>query len=119
MNSRWADIFNHLKQEGFEVYPPATKRGECKKPYIVVKYQGKMELTEISSNVVTYDILLYVPRNCYSEIEDRVRELEISMDKMFPLIRPTHFTTEPYYDDDVKGWMTSTQYENYQKRVRY
>ena len=35
--SRIQDIYLHLKEQGFEVYFPAQKVGECLSPYVVVK----------------------------------------------------------------------------------
>ena len=54
--SIWNDIFNHLKEEGFDVYPPATKKGECKKPYIVVKHGGLFDTNEVSSVYEVYNL---------------------------------------------------------------
>ena len=42
--SRWQDIFLHLKNEGFEIYSPGIKTGECKSEYIVVKNNGSSKL---------------------------------------------------------------------------
>ena len=35
--NRWQDIFLHLKKEGFDVYSPGIKLGECESEYLVVK----------------------------------------------------------------------------------
>lgn len=117
-NSRWSDIFLHLKNKGYEVYPPATKEGECLKPYIVVKDAGTSKVENYSSSLALFDVMVYLPRNSYSKIEPFVRQLEEDMDELFPLIRPAHFKTTSFYDDSVKGWMVSIQYENYQKNKR-
>lgn len=117
-NSRWSDIFLHLKKSGYDVYSPGTKEGECKKPYIVVKGAGISKVPNISSNVALFDLLVYIPKNSYSQLETFVRELEYVMDELWPMIRPAHFQTTPYYDDSVKAWMVSIQYQNYQKNKR-
>lgn len=117
-DSRWSDIYFHLKNSGYDVYPPGIKQGECKTPYIVVKGAGVSKAPGISSNVALFDLLVYVPKNSYSAIETFIRGLEEVMDGMFPMIRPSHYQTTPYYDDAVKAWMVSVQYKNYQKNKR-
>ena len=117
-DSRWSDIFIHLKNKGYDVYPPAIKEGECTSPYIVVKDAGSSKVEGISSSLTLFDVMLYMPRNSYSKIEPFVRQLEADMDELWPMIRPTHFITTSFYDDSVKGWMISIQYENYQKNKR-
>lgn len=118
IDSRWSDIFNHLKNSGFDVYPPGVKGGECKTPYIVVKDAGSQDILTISSKRVLYDIMLYLPRNQYSQIEPYKKRVKESMDGLFPMIRPTNTETASYFDDTVKAWMASIQYQNYQKNTR-
>lgn len=117
-DSRWGDIFLHLKKAGIAVYAPGTKEGECKKSYVVVKGAGTSKVEGISSSAALFDILAYVPKNSYSKIESYVREVENAMDGLWPMIRPTHFQTEPFFDENVKGWMVSIQYVNYRKNKR-
>lgn len=117
-NTRWSDIFKHLERCGYDVYPPATKEGECLADYIVVKDNGMSKSPTVSSSIALYDILLYVPKNQYSTIENKVTTLKEHMDGLWPMIRPTHFVTAPFYDDAVKGWMISIQYQNYRKNNR-
>ena len=38
--SRWQDLYLHLKNKGYDVYAPAQKVGECTEPYLVVKNDG-------------------------------------------------------------------------------
>lgn len=117
-DTRWNDIFKHLKAEGIEVYSPATKTGMCKSPYVVVKDSGDIKTLNASATQRTYDILCYVPKNRYSEVEvyaDRVAEI---MDGLWPMIRPLHDRTEPYLDDTFDAWMTSMMYVNYRKNKR-
>ena len=116
--SRWSDIYKHLKAEGFEVYSPSQKTGECKSPYIVIKDSGLSELSGISSNQQIYEVMCYVPKDKYSELDEFVVTVKNSMDGLFPMIRPVHYQTPSYYDDSVKAHMISIQYLNYQKKVR-
>lgn len=117
-NTRWSDIFNCLKNAGFLVYSPGTKEGECTKPYIVVKDAGASKAPSVSSTVNLYDLLLYIPKNQYSKMEPFIKEAETVMDELWPMIRPTHTRTTAFYDDSVKGFMVSLQYQNYVKNKR-
>lgn len=117
-NSRWKDIFRHLKNLGYDVYPPGNKEGECTKPYIVVKDAGTTKVAGISSSLALFDVMVYMPYNRYSELEEYSRKVEKDMDGLWPMIRPAHFKTTSFYDESVKGYMVSIQYKNYQKNTR-
>lgn len=118
MKTRWEDIFKHLEKAGFDVYPPATKQSECTSMYIVVRHAGTSDALTVSSNRALFDVLVYVPKHEYSKIEAYTRDIQKSMDELFPLFRPVHTTSTPFFDEDVKGWMVSITYVNYQKKRR-
>lgn len=108
----------HLKKRGLHVYAPGTKEGECLKPYVVVKDAGASKSMYAPATAVYYDLLMYVPKNMYSSLETYVKRVEMDMDDLWPMIRPTHTRTTAYFDEDVKGWMVSMQYVNYAKNKR-
>lgn len=113
--SRWADIFKHLKDRGFDVYSPGQHQGECTSPYVVVKDQGRAQLGQFSSARHLYDLLCYVPRDQYSTLDGFVTQVEHNMLSLYPTIKSGHYRTPSFYDDSVKGHMVSTQYINYEK----
>lgn len=113
--NRWGDIYNHLKASGFDVYSPAQHEGECLSKYIVVKLLGSSRISYFSSVSQQYDILIYVPRTEYSEIEDFVASVKQAMKKLEPMIMPMESQTPTFYDDSVKGHMVSIQYRNSRK----
>lgn len=113
--NRWGDIYKHLKSKGFDVYSPAQHEGECITKYIVLKISSSAQISGYSSERCTYDILLYIPKNEYSQIEDFVSEVESAMKELEPMIMSMHYKTAPYYDDQVKGHMVSIQYRNNRK----
>lgn len=117
-NTRWKDIYTHLKNNGFEVYAPDQKEGTCQSKYIVVKQREVVDTNAVSSVQALYDILLYIPKNHFSEIEEFTEEVKESLDKLFPMIRPAHSQTEPFFDANVQGYMTSILYINYRKMKR-
>ena len=115
--SRWQDIVLHLKQNGFDVYSPGVKVGECKSPYIVVKNNGATRYTGISTMIDTYSVMVYVPQQSYSQLEVQVERVKAAMKKLEPLILPHGFQTPSYYDDGFKAHMISVEYRNYKKML--
>lgn len=117
-DTRYKDIFLHLKNKGYAVYTPGQKRGECETKYVVVKDSGSAGVAGISSSGDLYDILLYVPRDYFSQMEKFKEDVKKDMDGLFPMIRPTHFETPSYLDETVQAHMVSVQYINYKKNRR-
>lgn len=113
--SRWQDIYKHLVKEGFDAYSPGQHEGECITPYVVIKDAGATQYGNFSSTRNLYDIMCYVPKEQFSQLEPFVQKLQVAMIKMYPVIRPTHYKTPSFYDDTVKGHMISVQYLNYKK----
>lgn len=114
-DSRWQDIFAHLKKEGFDVYSPGTKTGECTKPYIVVKNNGMNKMISFSSENNLYSVMCYVPENAYSTLEPFVRRVRQSMDKLKPMILYNDSQSPSYLDGTYKAHMVSIEYKNYVK----
>lgn len=114
-NSRWEDIFLHLKEKEFDVYSPGIKLGECKSPYIVVKNNGGNRHASFSSNVDLYSVMCYVPKQNYSKLESLVMEVKKAMKELEPMILPNGVETPSYYDDTYKAHMVSIEYKNYKK----
>lgn len=117
-DSVWQDIFVHLVSEGFDVYSPGTKEGECESQYIVVKNDGSSRHTSFSSDVDLYSIMCYVPQNAYSELEVMVQRVKMAMKKIEPLLLPYGQQTPSYYDDSIKAHMVSIEYKNYKKLLK-
>ncbi len=115
METRWQDIFVNLKNDGFEVYPPAMKVGECESRYLVIKDNGSNPHSSFSTEVQLYTVLCYVPKDEYSQLESFVNEVKESMKKLFPMVRPTGAQTPSFYEDSIKAQMISIDYKNYKK----
>lgn len=116
-DSRWKDIYNHLKENNYDVYSPAQHQGQCLKDYVVIATAESSRFLDYSSQIVYYDLMLYVPQNSYSELEVKFKKLKEVMKELETklLIRYSENDTAPYYDDSVKGYMVSTQYLIYKK----
>ncbi len=115
--SRIQDIYLHLKKKGFEVYFPAQKVGECLSPYVVVKDATTSQYLEYSSTVTYYDLMCYIPKDHFSNLEPFVESVKVAMRELVPMIKPTYSQTQSYYDDSVKAHMISVQYKNYRKII--
>ena len=115
--SRWQDIFLHLRSEGFDIYSPGIKVGECTEEYVVIKNDGSSRYIGISTDVDLYSIMCYVPKQSYSSLEPMVRRIKTSMKKIEPMILPYGMQTPSFYDDALKAHMVSIEYKNYKKML--
>lgn len=113
--SRWQDIFTHLKKAGFDVFSPGTKVGECISEYLVVKNDGSTKHASFSTDVDLYAIMCYVPKDKYSSLEPLVQRVKNSMKGLEPMIKPYGTQTPSYYDDSFKAHMINIEYKNYKK----
>lgn len=114
-DSRWQDIFLNLKNQGFDVYSPGIKTGECVSEYVVVKNDGSSKHTSFSTDVDLYAVMCYVPKNKYSSLEPLVQRVKNAMKRLEPMIKPYGTQTPSYYDDSYKAHMVSIEYKNYKK----
>lgn len=114
-DSRWQDIFTHLKKAGFDVYSPGMKIGECTSEYLVVKNDGSSKHISFSTDVDLYAVMCYVPKEKYSSLEPLVQRVKNSMKGLEPMIKPYGSQTPSYYDDSYKAHMVSIEYKNYKK----
>lgn len=114
-DSRWQDIFLHLKKAGFDVYSPGMKTGECIKEYIVVKNDGSTKHPSFSTDNDLYAVMCYVPKENYSRLEPMVQEVKMAMKGLEPMILPYGSQTPSYYDDSYKAHMISIEFKNYKK----
>lgn len=111
--SVWKRTFEQLKEAGIDVYPPATKKGECKSKYVVVKQDGSSQIGNFSSEQVYYQFMLYVPQNEYDTLSDFEAEVKKALDeRLYPMLMPTGSTMPDYYDDSIKAHTRSFLYRN-------
>lgn len=108
----WEKIYRVLKKNSVDVYAPASKVGECKKRYAVLKNDGTSQIGSLSSQVVYYTIMLYVPKNEYSSLERFKSEVADIVDReLFPLLMSTGAENPDFYDDTVKAHMATLTYK--------
>ena len=117
-DQRYKDILISLSNAGFDVYTPGTYKGECEKPYIVVLNAGTDEIYGISSTQTIYEILLYVPvnnRTYLDEFADNVKN--VMRRDLWPMILPVNSELADYVDDEKKAHMRVLQYKNYRQII--
>lgn len=106
-------IISVLKNNKIDAFPPATKKGECKKEYVVVKNSGSSQIGNLSSEVHYIDILCYVPQNKYTTLETFKKNVKkIIHDNLYPRVMETGSETIDYYDEEIKGHMVSFMLRN-------
>lgn len=113
----WQRIITTLKDNGIAAYPPATKVGQCKEPYVVVKFAGSMKAQTYSTQKDLYNFLIYVPKNKYSQLSDyetRIRSI-LDVPPLFPMIMPTGQAENDYFDDNMDAHLRIITYYNYKR----
>lgn len=111
--SVWEQAFKSLEQAGITVYPPATKIGECREKYVVLKQSGSAQVRSFSSEFVYYQFLLYVPQNKYHELDEySVSVKEAIEEKLYPMLMPVESNIADYYDESIKAHMRTLMYRN-------
>ena len=115
--SQWKTIYRHLKTQGFSVYSPGQHQGECTESYVVIRSSTSTAKLLFTSHTDVYDIMCYVPRDKYSNLEDYVMSVKQAMKSLYPTLIPTQNETASYYDDQVKGHMVSIEYRNSVKNL--
>lgn len=114
-DSRWQDLHRHLKKKGFDVYSPGMKTGDCTAGYLVVKNNGGSKHNSFSTEVDTYQIMCYVPKQAYSRLEPLVQAVKAAMKELEPLFKWNGSDSGSYYDDSVQAHMYTIVYKNHKK----
>ena len=109
----WELAMDAFNETGIEIYPPATKNGECKNPYVVLKTEGSTQIPGYSSEYHYYSFLCYVPQNQYSELEKlKSKVKKVLSDKMYPILMPTGEESTSFFDSSIKAHMSYIMYRN-------
>lgn len=112
--SVWQIVADILTKYGsLPVFPPATHNGEVTTPYIVLKEDGSAVVPSYSSMYRYFRIMIYVPRNEYSKLDEYEAEVRrILQDNVFPLLLPSGSSESDYYDDNYNGHLRALLYRN-------
>ena len=115
--SRLKDLVAHLQNEfredGIDVTFPAYEVGEATKPYIVVVYRGvDQHLAFHSTDLYSYAVQIYVPKNRYTLLEPLVRRVKRSMREIYPMFIEEGTVSASYYDDTNQSHYVEIGYYN-------
>ena len=115
----WEKVAEALELHGIEVYPPATKQGECHKEYTVLKEDGSSQLGEYTSEIHYYTFMCYVPKEKYTQLSRYKQTVKnVIATDLYPLLIPTGQETPDFYDDTVKAHMGSITYRNSVRNIQ-
>lgn len=106
----FAQIYKHLKNNGFDVYSIGQHEGICTNPYIVVKENGESEVIGTSLINDTVELLIYYPVGTYSKLNEYKQSALYTM-KLLKGIRRVIDPMPTIIDDDKKAYMTSFTYK--------
>lgn len=105
--TRWQDLYKVLSDNGFNVFSPGQKSGDCHESYVVIKENGTQQFNNFSTNRENYDIMCYVPFNEYSKLREFVDSVKECVKKLRPMITLSNDDTDSYYDESIKAHMIS------------
>ena len=108
-------IYKHLKANGIDVFSVGQHKGDCLSPYVVVKPLGTTPFYDFSTTDNRYDLLCYVPREQFSQLEPFVVKVKNLMKQLEPTIKTTHNETPSYVDDLNNSHMRSVEYVCYKR----
>lgn len=108
--SVYEKVFDKLKQNDIDVYPPNTHKGEVKSEYVVLSDGGRTRASNFTSQTVLLDALIYVPGSRFTDLDPFADKVKEYADELYPLIIPTGYETPAFYDEAIKGWMKSVEY---------
>lgn len=104
----WQAIFQHLQEQGFDVYALGQHKGVCGSPYIVLRNNGTTLVRGVEQAL--YELLLYMPADRISEFEDYIRKVKLTMNRLYPALKLVIPEDIHYLDEEVRGCMTSLTY---------
>ena len=110
-------IMDGLIANGIKVYVPGGKFSQAKDKYVVVKFAGSGKAKTYSTEKDLYNIMLYVPKNQYTELPDFESEVRRVLDTppLFPMIMPLGQTENDYFDDNIDAHLRIIRYYNYRR----
>lgn len=106
----WKAVYDKLKAEGLNPYPPGIHTGECTTRYCVI-IEGN-QIPSVSSNKTgqrILDVIAYTPASDYPALETYKKEIKVAL-KSLDYLRCTGFETPPIPEDEEKAFSSSIEY---------
>ena len=106
----FSQIYNFLKNKGYDVYSIGQHEGKCNNPYIVIQEKGIGQITGTRLSKSTIDLLVYYPKGQYSKFPVWINDLKLAM-REFNKAKRVHDAMSTIIDDDKQAYHTSLTYE--------
>lgn len=108
-------LFEYLQEKEIDVYFVGQHKGECKKPYVVLKVDGTNSLNG-KTGTSLIDVLFFIPENKFTRCESYKNEVKRLINQ-FGKIRYTGVETGIVVDDRKKALTFSILYESYKRLI--
>lgn len=102
--------FDKLVEHGFTTYPPATHKGDCLAPYVVIKNGVTSKVVGTSSTRRSLMVLIYVPSIRYTDLEGYKARVKAALEELYPELLFTGNETQPFLEEGNKSWNVSLEY---------
>lgn len=119
ITTRITDIYDHFKTLGIDVYFTGQHKGNIKlnEKYVVIRDAGGTQVGEYSSTRSYVELLCYVSCDRVQDLEPFKEKVQSIMRKppMWPMFQDTYQVQPAFLDDEIKGIMSTLEYEYYRK----
>lgn len=108
-------IYDKLKLDGLNPYPPGSHKGLCDKPYCVI-----LEATVVPSlnsnklGQAVVEIIVYVPLNSYVKLKEFADSIKASLSSL-DFLRKTGFESVVIVDDSKNAYSFSIEYSIFKR----
>jgi len=107
----WKTIYEKLKADGLNPYPPGKHKGLCNQSYSVVKESNQIPTfytNKLGTKLI--DVIVFVPLASYVDIEGYKNSIINSL-KTIKSIKKTGNETPVIIDDDKQAYTLSLEYK--------
>ena len=108
--SVYEKVFDKIKENNIDVYPPNIHKGKVNSNYIVLLDGGRIQASKFTSQTVLLDVLVYVPAHRFTDLDLFASQVKSIIDGLYPLVIPTGNETAAFYEESIEGWMKSVEY---------
>ena len=108
--SVYEKVFDKIKENNIDVYPPNVHKGKVNSNYIVLLDGGRTRASTFTSQTVLLDVLIYVPGHRFTDLDLFSSKVKSIIDGLYPLVISTGNETSAFYDESIEGWMKSVEY---------
>lgn len=108
-------IADTLTDKGYDVYSLGKHKGECTKPFILVKETIPGVTSHRSLNSQVVDIYIFYPLGRYTQVMPFISRLEEDM-KDIKVLEPIHDSNPIIIDEEKVAYTTRLSYQIIRRR---